>query len=64
MNNKHQQPTKNDMLIAWTILEGMMDRLETDITDKEAEAFQLIDRYLNPPKAGDGSQQIIINLFG
>ena len=63
MNNQ-QQPTKNDMLIAWTILEGMMDRLETDITNKEAEAFQLIDRYLNPPKSGDGSQQIIINLFG
>ena len=65
MNHQPNQPkpTKEEMLLAWAILEGMMDRIKDDITDKELEAFQLVDRYINPPKTGDGTQQIIINLF-
>ena len=55
------QPTREERLIAWSML---TERLDIDtLTERQREAYEMIDQYINPPKGGDGSQQIIINLF-
>lgn len=56
-----EKSTREERLIAWSML---TERLDVDtMTERQREAYKMIDAYINPPKEGDAAQQIIINLF-
>ena len=52
---------EEERLIAWSLLTAMLD--VDSMTERQREAYDVIDKFVNPPKGGDASQQIILNLF-